>query len=328
MTTFNFSISKKLAVGAVLLFIVVLLLSAKYWRQLTTTISQESSEMNGMELTVGAGNLMNYPPSFGNNAVEGSRADFTVLFISKDDKYGGTKIDDATYRDLVSREEKQLFQNGSAHAARYLNMIPVKLSNYCPAYPAPQMWVKPFVSNQPGHYVADDLGGYFIANRTQPQQVNISTGQYYYSDSFWRIVDNTGFLGSHHVHLSENINATSSATGPFSGFAGKWTLPEIEDGKYDLYVTWTPASDLSIVSYQYNADKPVTLPPGVSQTQYFHALKINQTQNPNGPTWDGRPWQKVGLLPVEVDDGRTEIFINASWNSKFVADAIRLVPVQ
>lgn len=305
-------------------------IGAKIPKQSPTIAPTPSSSAIGkhVDLTIGGG-----------NKTQG----FELYLMTKSDKYGGTKVSDATYRVMLpgelraDYEERKAFEAGSKYDDDYINNFSYFISNYCPAYPHPKQWLTPFKSEQPTHYVADDTSGYFLIGDSRGVDLGGSlaikddpaTGLKI-GDSVWQIINSPdGFNGTYHVHYPlDRGGDPGTPTNEYNGFSAKWTMP-VDTGDYDLYVTWTPAPDLHAVFFEYNPEKPILLSgTGITYMEYRHALEVNQTQPPKGPTWDGRVWQKVGLFPVEVgSDGRAEIYMAGYGNEKFVADAIRLVPV-
>jgi Leucine-rich repeat (LRR) protein len=121
----------------------------------------------------------------------------------------------------------------------------------------------------------------------------------------------------------ENINPVDTAfeqdylfSAPAEGNIAQWTFDNLNDGTYEIFVTWPSHESRSeSATYQvFDGDGAEV----ISQA-------VNQQLDPAGDSFGGRPWQSLGL--VEVTDGVVRVTLTSDATGFVAADAVRLEAV-
>jgi len=94
-----------------------------------------------------------------------------------------------------------------------------------------------------------------------------------------------------------------------------WEFTGLPAASYRVLVTWGPATNLA-------TNTPFTV---YDSTAVEGTIRVNQTQSPSGPTFNGSPWESLGLLSIASGQLRVEILDDA--NNYVAADAVRIEEV-
>jgi ELWxxDGT repeat protein len=120
-----------------------------------------------------------------------------------------------------------------------------------------------------------------------------------------------------------NINPVETAfeqdylfSAPAEGNVAQWTFDNLNDGTYEIFVTWPSheSRSKSALYRVFDADDAEVI-----------SLAVNQQVDPAGDTFGGRPWQSLGL--VEVTDGVVRVTLTSDATDFVAADAVRLEAV-
>ncbi|MDD5740344.1 MAG: hypothetical protein PHO20_06280, partial [Candidatus Peribacteraceae bacterium] len=106
-----------------------------------------------------------------------------------------------------------------------------------------------------------------------------------------------------------------------------WFFRGIPAGSYDVYATWAGEAGLSQQTH-FKVRETIAGKETVLLPQGSTLITTDQTQEPQGISWNSRPWQKLGAITVQQGTKVKVHIWNTEAGKEFVADAIRLVPTQ
>jgi len=106
----------------------------------------------------------------------------------------------------------------------------------------------------------------------------------------------------------------------------QWTFEDLNDGRYELFVTWLPhEARATQVRYEVVDVNGNPLEVRDADGEPVQTLRVNQRLAPAGADHGGRPWQSLGL--VDVVGGEVRVTLAGPAAGFVAADAMRLAAV-
>lgn len=100
------------------------------------------------------------------------------------------------------------------------------------------------------------------------------------------------------------------------GDKARWQFTGLEAGWYEVLVTWDADENQA-------TNAPYTIYDGEVAKA---TVRVNQTEDPSGATFQGSRWENLGLFSISGDTLRVELSDKANGN--IAADAVRIVPLR
>lgn len=123
---------------------------------------------------------------------------------------------------------------------------------------------------------------------------------------------------SWHSHTRDAFNdlLRCHSTGSGTNIA-RWQFTGLSPGWYEVLATWCGGSDQA-------PDAPYTVWDG---TEFEDTIRVDQSQEPTGPVFNGRPWTSLGVFALQATSLAVELSDDAN-DDRVVADAVRIVPIR
>ncbi|MCY2994716.1 MAG: cohesin domain-containing protein [Planctomycetota bacterium] len=165
------------------------------------------------------------------------------------------------------------------------------------------------ISVTSGLYTTEAGGAaeFSVVLTTQPAPLVLSpvddTDTAFTAIGIWNVVSNAGGYGdAYRVH--------ESGTGVA---AADWNVGGLDDGVYEVLVTWPPLAGLTQAAAYTVSDG----------TTVLATVRLSQTAAPSGETLAGQAWDSLGLFRIR--SGSLAVKLSVSDGQRVVADALRLV---